>query len=69
MIVIKSTWIISTDDRLLPSIMAETAHLDAEVKRRLGDTVSNKDAEAEVSEHFPAAPDEFFDEKETVDLM
>ena len=49
--------------------MTETAHLDAEVKRRLGDTVSNKDAEAEVSEHFPAAPDEFFDEKETVDLM
>ena len=69
MIVIKSTWIISTDDRLLPSIMAETAHLDAEVKRRLGNTVSNKDAEAEVSEQFPAAPDEFFDEKETVDLM
>ena len=49
--------------------MTETAHLDAEVKRRLGNTVSNKDAEAEVSEQFPAAPDEFFDEKETVDLM
>jgi hypothetical protein len=61
-IIRKSVWALSEDDRHDPGIYHQIADLDASIRERLGDSV--KEIDPELADSLPEVPDGIFDDDE-----
>ena len=60
-IVRKSFWALTTDERNSPAIKEKLAELDAAIKTRVGDTIKESEVDPDLIGDLPVAPEGIFD--------